>query len=231
MIKKFLKESVLTRDLYHLSKRQYLKFKQFKLSKRMNKYGYSLLEDISCCLDKMSIPGYIYYGTLLGMVREKSFIKHDYDIDFAVLIDNEEQIDRIHKAMDEQGYQYRSTCKVNGIIVEDSYIYHDIRFDLSYFRMEGNNRVTYVLYREKDVVYKEGKFDVLKEINPSMPDTIEKFHLFGTSFNIPQNPESVIEKIYGSQWRIPIKNWNWKDEENKSECDFQGDKEYYVGKY
>ncbi len=45
---------------------------------------------------------------------------------------------------------------------------------------------------------------------------LEDLEFYGTKFKVPGPVEEYLEFVYGPDWRIPIKDWDFHDEENKS---------------
>ena len=50
--------------------------------KRLQKYGYNILNEIDNLFSYNNIEYFAEFGTLLGIVREKQLLLHDTDIDF-----------------------------------------------------------------------------------------------------------------------------------------------------
>jgi hypothetical protein len=45
---------------------------------------------------------------------------------------------------------------------------------------------------------------------------LQDFEFYGETFKVPNNPEEYVEFVYGPDWRIPIKDWNFHDPDKKS---------------
>ena len=50
----------------------------------IRKYGWKAVEEIDLAARVSGMPYSACFGTLLGFVREKDFIRHDADMDFAM---------------------------------------------------------------------------------------------------------------------------------------------------
>lgn len=57
-----------------------------KRNKNFHKYSLAALKDFDNCLSDNNITYTLIFGSLLGAIREKGFIKHDLDIDVAMFI-------------------------------------------------------------------------------------------------------------------------------------------------
>lgn len=53
-------------------------------NKQIKKYAYQVMSDFDKALSSIGVNYSIAFGTLLGAVREKGFIKHDLDLDTIV---------------------------------------------------------------------------------------------------------------------------------------------------
>jgi len=141
-------------------------------------------------LDSRKIPFFLFWGTLLGAIREHSIIKGDDDIDIAILneqllIDNlpyfYEQGFKIVRVERGALYSFRiadTDCYI------DIYIVKPIRFSLWSFRC-----------------YTVCKHYLPKKYFKSF-DTIS---FLGIDCLIPNHSEEVLELLYGKTWRIPMK--------------------------
>lgn len=138
-------------------------------------------------LDNKKIEFCLIYGTLLGAIREHSFIAHDYDVD--IYISDEQALLNAIPEFYDKGLKL---CRViphrlysfmfNGVYI-DLYIFAKapFPFNLWCYWLAGN-------------------------IMPKrLFQGIEKIVFLGKEFNVPKNPEKIISFIYGKTWRTPIK--------------------------
>ena len=66
-------------------KKRNKKLLQKNRRKDLQKYGMDILRMVDSALITNHINYFVDFGTLLGLVREKGFIKHDLDMDFGIL--------------------------------------------------------------------------------------------------------------------------------------------------
>jgi phosphorylcholine metabolism protein LicD len=135
-------------------------------------------------MDEANITFGLIYGTLLGAVREKNFIAHDEDTDvFCFEVDRQSVLDILFK-LKEVGLvvgRYQEEEDLISFVKNDEYI------DIYFFRKNllGN----YV----SNGSYFEAKY---------LENLIE-IEFLGEQFSVPWQPEVLLEKLYGKDWRVP----------------------------
>lgn len=77
MIRKFLRLIVPKSFRKHISAKL--------ASNRLSKYGYEALSCINELSEELNIEYWLMFGSLLGAFREHHFIRHDDDLDLAIL--------------------------------------------------------------------------------------------------------------------------------------------------
>lgn len=148
-----------------------------------------LLSTIKHVFDEHGITFLLMYGTLLGAVRERDFIGHDYDIDIDIFAkDRLKMIDLIPE-LDKYGVKF--TRHSGDAIYTFVYKSADCDIDIIYeARWPLKYRYNYTLgsYYPKFYVAETEKIDFLGEM-----------------YDVPKNPERFLQYIYGKDWRIPQK--------------------------
>ena len=144
------------------------------------------LLEVKNILDAHNVKFGLIYGTLLGAIRENSFIKHDEDIDLFVLDEDKEDLLAIlHKFIDCGFEVIRYDKKLLSISRENEYI------DFYFFR-----KINY-FYRKCDVgLIAKAKY---------LENTVD-YNFLGENFQVPHKVESFLEDLYGKSWKIQIKN-------------------------
>ena len=82
--------------------------------RKIRRYGIPMIEAFDKALTSADIPFSPVYGTLLGAIREKGFIKHDDDVDMGVWTDRlPGGLEALHDALKKEGFTLRRTLLVD----------------------------------------------------------------------------------------------------------------------
>ena len=156
------------------------------------------IKDIQRVLEKEK---FIFcFGTLLGIVRDNKILGRDLDIDIGVLVESEKDIAKIRNLLVLNGYKQHVRFTVDTVgINQEAFFKNRVNIDVSYFFLKNERYITYLLY-EKDKVL---MFDIGNKFS------IKKICYKNMMINVPSNAESVLENIYGSDWRIPNKSYKY----------------------
>lgn len=158
----------------------------------------SNLKDLCLCLDNNQIEYWLCCGTLLGVIRDNSLIKHDNDVDICINIDHLD-------------YNLIQSIQVFGFSIKSGYGLIKDGFELClerfgekidiFFFYKNDNYWYHSVYTKIDKNY-FGKFDYVFS-----PFSLTRIEFDNYHYSIPNNPEIVLEQQYGINWRKPDKNW------------------------
>lgn len=143
--------------------------------------------------DKNNLKLYLCWGTLLGAVRDKNFIKGDNDVD--VYVDNEKKLLLLIPELYKHNiklcrvvrgrcytFMYRDSCHIDIDILRP--------FKFSFFKL---------------LCFNLGNFAVPKKYLRKT----QEISFCGTTFYCPQNPEKLLRFWYGDTWRTPCPGINF----------------------
>jgi len=188
--------------------RKYIKYRRNKI---FLENGRMLLSQIKLIFDELNIQYWLEYGTLLGAIRDKKFIQHDYDIDIGLfLTDYNEEIEKVFKRY---GFiktkQYSIDNKLYGL--EESYRYKGIDIDLFYFTLCGNKMRSHVFKNEEGKSWNKTIIDngglIVNEM--TFPYTgFKKINFLDTEYFVPKDADGHLKSFYGNNYMIKDKSWN-----------------------
>jgi phosphorylcholine metabolism protein LicD len=140
------------------------------------------LLDFKAIMDKHSIHYGLWFGTLLGAIRENDFIKHDEDTDVFMLEEDREKVVNALFDFEDLGLKViRYEENVLSFMRDNDYI------DIYFYKKSFNQRV--MLDNGIDEKYLEKTKDI---------------NFLGVNFPVSENPEEALKILYGENWRIPI---------------------------
>ena len=146
---------------------------------------------------------FIFYGTLLGIVRENKLIKGDDDIDFYV---NKKDRNKLIKILSNKGFDLNLNLYPNNT---------EYFFQINQ-KIDGKNIVCdfYFYDSESSKLYLEDKWNFIGNPNTEKNTLLVPkkliFPLKKKFFNnhelfFPKHPKQVCKYLYGKNWKIPMK--------------------------
>jgi glycosyltransferase involved in cell wall biosynthesis len=172
----------------------------------IQKCGYQLMGQIGNILSDINVTYFADFGTLLGFIREKGFIKHDIDIDIGIICDVY-KIKEIVKKMEENGFVIWREYTYKDKIVEHSFKQGNIKVDFNYYYLWDNKMKTWLFYKKPKYKYKNDNERHIVEMNYSRLSSTEQILINEVVINIPNNYEQLLIEKYGENWKIPDENW------------------------
>lgn len=146
--------------------------------------GKDILFATKSILDRHDIKFWLSYGTCLGAVRDKIFIKGDTDIDIAIYFEDRDKVLSIILEFEERDLNLiRMTW--NGCLLT--------------FR-KGNDYIDIYVYKKTEKGWQTPDFENMQK---DYFDKLDSISFLGKEFLIPQNVEDYLSYFYGADWRIP----------------------------
>lgn len=146
-------------------------------------------------LEEAGVEPFVAYGTLLGAVREGSFVGHDNDVDLAYLSSHEHPVDVILESYRVQRHLIRAG--------HDTTRYSGAAFRVDLTVSDGTRRTIDVFAG----ALVEGHLMLMGELwvpydrSALLPRT--SVVLEGRSLPAPADPEALLAATYGPSWRRP----------------------------
>lgn len=179
---------------------------------RMRRLGLGTITAFRDAMKEAGIPWTPVYGTLLGAIREKGFIKHDEDIDVGVWNDNlPGGLDNLHRAMLKAGFKFRHSFLVDeGTFArEETWTWKGLHLDIFFFdTVDGNLCRGYLFYpfkgcrNVKQSIKEHGGLRVVSFDVP-LSHECEEVPFESTTLPITKSAEEFVVTRYGTSWRTP----------------------------
>lgn len=191
----------------------YLSYINKKRNQQFRKYAIEALQRFTEVLTENGFEYTLAFGTLLGAIREKGFIKHDLDIDVAMWA--EDWSPKIRTCLEANGFRLWHSYEVEDghLGREETYEYNNVTIDIFYFypAIDDYPYCCDFLMQPNTV----SRLQCMTEYGGCLPRRIElplkkerKLTEFeGRSFYVPENANEILEFRYGKSYMIPNPEW------------------------
>lgn len=177
--------------------------------RKIRKWGLPMLQAVDKAMAEAGKPYTLVYGSLLGAVREKGFIPHDYDIDIALWAD--EDYSSVFNALRKIGFEPCRRIEVDSGVfgLEQTWKYKGVYIDFFFFFPAGDG--TYYgteFYCQPgcrnwtESISRFGGLQVLKTLLPLRKQT-ERVPFEGIEVSVTIDALAFIKEYYGPSWRTP----------------------------
>lgn len=194
------------------------------------KNSLSVLETFDKCMTENNIDYTLAFGTMLGAVREHGFIKHDFDIDVAMWIDQYSQ--RFKDCMTEYGFTLKHELSVDDgkSGLELTYVYNDVDIDI-FFIYPAIDEYPYccdflAVPGSASFSHSMERFGMLRTRRLQLPWKREFVRVPFLHLNLPisSNADEILSFRYGEDYMTPNPKWSYCKCENKYTTEWMGKK-------
>ena len=175
--------------------------------KAIKESGLTNIFQIEACLDSTGIDFFADMGTLLGFVRDGKPIGWDFDIDFGVIIKENNEWDILESNLKKIGFHKDHQFRLMGDITEQTYEKNNVYVDFFNHYSDGKESYCYCYYSKKGYEYsKSNQLHVRKIVSPLLNGT-KRILVNDGEIRVPIESELYLESLYGKNWMVPDPNW------------------------
>lgn len=188
--------------------------------RRLQRYGFKILGELNDVLTMHKIEYYVSYGTLLGIVRERNFLRHDDDIDIWVNHDNVKNVKEFVKKMSDVGFSFKHVLLIGDQILYYTFKRYQVSVDMFCFIRAEDGSGLYIsgVYTDLNIKYEKPSQNSWRRIKRPNIDSGKEIECGGSRFVVPANAIEILEALYGKGWDIP--NPNWVDEDTPQQFEY-----------
>lgn len=198
------------RPLYRKTVKRFLESKNREV---FHREGLAVMKDFHDCLTRGNVYYTLAFGTLLGAIREKGFIKHDNDID--VNIWAEDYSVALPDILESNGFKliHRFLIDEGRLGREETYMKDGVGIDVFYIYRDDQNApyCCDFLHPEGCISYSEGMKKYGGVISRKLYLPFEKLRKLtpfeNYSFFVPENSHELLKARYGDTYMIPNPQW------------------------
>ena len=215
-MRKFLAPLAVKLGLYKQVVKLDTYFQNKKAARCFHRYGLETLQKADEALSSVGGHMILYFGSLLGAIREKGFIPYDYDLDVALPI--EDKPDDIDALMGKYGFVHtrQHYIKATGRVTYDQYCYHGCHLDIFYLfsDREDGKVYSYVARRHETREWREANdtdgFPCV--VWPTDRCEYVRRDFLGLQLYLPEKADQWMKDIYGESYMTPLKVWDAKNQ-------------------
>lgn len=212
---KYVKQVVL-----FIYSKTYGKYKKYIENKTFLLNAKEVLMEADAVFKELNINYWLDFGTLLGAIREGTFIKHDFDLDLGMyLYDHSVEIEKCFK---KHGFKKIKDFTIdNGKYGrEETYEYLGVQIDLFFYTQKTKKEAYYHdfmplsgMSRDKTILELGGLRP--REITLALEE-IKYIDFLGKKYPIPSPAKNHLRDRYGEDFMVENKSWSLGKEQNKN---------------
>ena len=166
---------------------------------QLRRDGISILVELASALSSSDCDYWVEYGTLLGLYRSGALLKGDSDIDFGMLVpEDQDDLTLLIKSLNTRGIKLigRTVGEHTKNIYKLKFLYRKTHVDISLFRERDKSIYT--------VINTPAGF----KLRPYPKFSIVETDFDGVAINAPDNLAEHLSYHYGDTYHIPDAAWH-----------------------
>ena len=159
------------------------------------------LKTVSEILNKNNIIHFVFFGTLLGLIRDKNIIQNDDDIDFYVdILERQKLINLLKK-------NFKLDLNIwpnnTNFFLQAQFLINDNKIPVDFYLYENNSNQDFIIDRWNFIGIPENEHNHLK-IPKKLIFQIQKKKIKFEEYSFPSNPEKICEFLYDKSWKNKV---------------------------
>lgn len=208
-LKNKLKEYKMIYKIYMFLYGERKEKKRIAMAKdELQKNGFNYVKIIEEALDRSGAKFFLDFGSLLGIIRDGSFMSWDMDIDYGIYINADYTWSDLEKTMYNINFSKVRQFTHNGQITEQTYGTGLLTIDFFKHCEDVNNSYEYLYFKKEGFEYKS-LFDFhVSKLKLYKFSDIKKITINGVEVSVPNEIDKYLASIYTENWRVPDTNWS-----------------------
>ena len=172
----------------------------------MKKYGEEILILLNEICTSCNKSIWLEFGTLLGAYRERNFIRHDYDMDLGMYVDEYDSV--LEEKLVDKGFkkihhfvQFRGQEE---FLTEVTWEYEEFHVDIFLCIRDNDKRHIYCYGKKDEQTFSQNKWEVLDYTLPCAYP-LDTVYINSVACNAPANVVDCLKKYYGEGFMTPDK--------------------------
>lgn len=200
----FLKSSAFGRWIYPIVQKTYRAYAIPRRRRRLQKHGWETLKKLHYVFTENHVSYFFDYGTLLGLIREHGFIKHDDDIDLTIM-PNTLSPYAVYEILMRNGFTFLHGFKIENKIVEFTVLdANGLSVDIFFPRKDENGKFYGIdIFWDPAKEYPSQLENTAVETPYTLPSKLATMTLHDVEVSIPEDYTKLLVEEFGSTWNIP----------------------------
>lgn len=175
-----------------------------KRKNTINDQGSDIVKAIEAVLDDSELVYFATCGTLLGLIREGQLLKNDYDLDYAILVNRDEDWVALGKCLNKIGYKKIRDFSLDGTVTEETYR-NDLGVEIDFFGhfIKDGELCFYSYDKLESEAYPSEELWTAYLLRNGEYCGTKKYHTKIGVVTVPENAEEYLTYNYNDNWRIP----------------------------
>jgi len=160
----------------------------------LQRHGATILSKVNDLSRQHSVDVYPTFGTLLGLIRDGRLMKHDFDMDFAIL-PSATNLSVFFAELQKEGFYFEWMETVDDCLTEVRFRYKELTIDFFLHSFTADRNKMMMIQTDSETRrYEYPRVDFLIDHS-----------VLGLNLRIPNNYEEYLTSMYGA-WNIVIKS-------------------------